>query len=266
MKVILKEIMFAIYSVKKNFESNAELRMNFIFALIGMVLNNSAFLIVWYYFGDIAGNMNGWQAIDYFGMMGISTIGYGLCFGFFGGVSDLPEIVNRGDFDKYLLSPKNVLLRLATSRFSSSAMGDLVFGVICLGIWFFFVDFTTLSFALVIILGILSGLTYFFFSVFANSIAFYFYDSRSIVQSFFELLMTPSIFYGGAFSGWLKKFFIFVVPSLLLGALPVEIIKNLEFEKLLVSVCLVISWALFSIWFFYRSVRKYESSNFINFG
>lgn len=264
--MIIKEIMFGMYSIKKNFDSNAELRMNFIFALIGMMLNNSAFLILWYYFGEISDGMNGWQPIDYFGMMGISTIGYGICFGFFGGISELPEIVNRGDFDKYLLSPKNILLRLSSSRFSPSAMGDLFFGIFCLAVWFYFIGVSTISFILAILLSICSASIFYFFSVCVNTVAFYFYDSRPIVQSLFEFLMTPSIFYGGAFSGLFKMFFIFVIPALLLGALPVEIIKNTDLNKLLITFFLVGIWACISVFFFYRSVKKYESSNFINFG
>lgn len=34
--------------------------------------------------------------------------------------------------DKYLLTPKNTLLKVSTSAISTSAIGDLLFGLICL--------------------------------------------------------------------------------------------------------------------------------------
>lgn len=265
-KEIKKEIVFAFYAIKKNMESSAELRSSFLINVFGMMLNNSAFLVVWMFFGTVAGGIGGWKPIDMLGMLGFGTLGYGICFSFFRGISNLPEMVNEGNFDKFLLSPKNVLLRVSVSSFSPSAVGDLFFGILSLVVWFYFTTFSFTAFIFTIIFAVCCALIFFFFSVFVNSAAFYFIDSRTIVQGFFEFLMTPSIFYGGAIQGLMRFVFIFIIPALLLGTLPVEAIKQLSYLKLFLVIVLTVFWGFFSVWIFNKAIKKYESTNFITFG
>jgi ABC-2 type transport system permease protein len=257
---------FAYFAIKKNIWSSAELRTSFIASVVGMALNNTAFLIIWFTFGTIASGIGGWSPMDVFGMLGFSAIGYGICFAFFGGVSDLPEIVASGNFDKFLLNPKNTLLRLATSRVSVPALGDILFGAICLTVWFIYTSFSIQILLLAIILCLLSASFHFTYSVFANSFAFYVNDSRPLVHGIFELFITPSLMFGGAFQGMLRAFLLFVVPALFAGAFPVEVVKSMSLLKLFLIFFMSSVWFLISIKFFYRSLRKYESSNFINFG
>jgi ABC-type uncharacterized transport system permease subunit len=64
----------------------------------------------------------------------------------------------------------------------------------------------------------------------------------------------------------MRFIFTFIIPSLLIGALPVEIVRDISLEKLLLVSILAILWFLFSIKLFNRAVRKYESTNFMTFG
>lgn len=260
------EIKFLVFSFWKNIESSAELKTSFFINIIGMAINNSSFLLLWYFFGKISGNLGGWEAIDVFGLLGFSTIGYGICFTFFSGISDLPEIVRSGDFDKFLLSPKNVLLRLSSSTISVSAIGDILFGVICLSVWIFNIGFSFKILVIIFLLSICSGVIHFAFSVFANSVSFYFYESRNIVQGLFQLFIGPSLFYGGAIQGILRAIFIFIVPALLTGVYPVEVVRSGSGLKVFFIAIMTILWVALSVFVWNKSVKKYESSNFINFG
>lgn len=267
MKEIYKEIRFAIFSIKQNLKSSAELRASFWASLVGMMINNTSFLVIWMSFGSLAGNMGGWNYIDYLLANGICSMSFGVCYGFFAGIRYLPEVVKQGDLDKFLLSPKNILLRLSVSRFEASAMGDLLFGVVCVLIWMYLTNNLTLSIILsTTFFTMVASCIFFFFGLLANSAAFYFADSRTIVQGMIELLLTPAIFYGGAFQGYLRNIFIFVVPAMLLGNLSLEIIKSPSIHMYLLTTCITIFWIIFSLTIFKFSIRKYESSNFINFG
>ncbi len=261
-----KEIKFAIYSVQKYLESSAENRISFIITVIVMALNDIAFLVLWYSFGTLAPGMGGWQPMDAFLLLGFNTLGFGICYSFLGGVRSLPEIVVKGNFDQYLLSPKNILLRVSTHKITLSAMGDAVFGIICIALWFYFTGFSWFSLFLAIYFTLLSASFYYAFAVFTSSFSFYFNDARPIVSSFVELVMMPAMFYGGAVKGALRVFFLFIIPSLLIGVFPVETMKNYSFEALVFSFFMISIWLLGSICFFNRSVKKYESGNFINFG
>ena len=95
------------------------------------LLNNIAFIVLWYYFGKMVGNINGWEPFDIFGLYGFSATSFGLVCSFFYGVFNIPTYISTGNFDKYLLTPKNTLLKVSTSAISTSAIGDLVFGIIC---------------------------------------------------------------------------------------------------------------------------------------
>jgi ABC-2 type transport system permease protein len=263
---IKKEISFAYFSVKKNLMSSAELRGSFLVTVFGMALNNTAFVILWMAFGKIAGNMGGWQATDVLGQLAFGTLGFGICFTFLGGIRELPEIVAQGNFDKFMLNPKSILLRVSTSKSHVAALGDLLFGIITLTIWFYFIGFTVKKFIFAIIFILCSAALFYFFSVLTNSVAFYFADARSLVQGLFEFLITPSLFYGGAFQGVLRFAFIFIVPALMVGGFPVEAVKSENYIMVFTALLLTCVWAVVAVLAFCKSVRKYESSNFINFG
>ena len=63
----------------------------------------------------------------------------------------------------------------------------------------------------------------------------------------------------------LKSFKKFIIPSLLLGAIPVELIKSMSLSNICLIVLLTIFWVVLSIIFFYKSLKKYESNNFFGF-
>ena len=69
-----------------------------------------------------------------------------------------------------------------------------------------------------------------------------------------------------AFIGLLRVIFTFVVPSLLLGAIPVEIVKNISLTNLLMIILLTVFWFILAVAFFYKSLKKYESNNLFGFG
>ena len=82
----------------------------------------------------------------------------------------------------------------------------------------------------------------------------------------YGMFVSASLYHGGAFTGILRVIFVFLVPSLLLGAVPVEIIKSFSIIKCLILLLFSILWLIISIWFFYRSIRRYESNSFFGFG
>lgn len=264
---IFKEIKFVKFAIKKNWQSSMELKASFWTAFLGMAINNISFVIIWMSFGKIAGDMGGWKSIDYLLAFGISTFSFGIVFGFLAGMRSLPEFVKYGEIDKFLLSPKNLITRISISKFEPSALGDLLFGICTILVWIFM----TGNFSLFVIFNILfftflASCIWFYFSLFINSISFYFADGRTVVQGLFEMLITPSIFYGGAFQGLIRNIFIFIIPAMLLGNLPAEIIKNPSIKMYTISILVVSFWIFLGRYFFYKSIRKYESSNFINFG
>lgn len=260
------EVRFALYALKKNIQSSAELRTSFIMNILGMAINNSAFIILWVFFVKSVGIINGWTASDIIGLLGFGALAFGIVFTVGAGIRKLPDYTASGAFDRFMLSPKNLLSRIATSSFNASAVGDIVFGVVCLVVYAVLIQATLYQILLILFLILLTTIVYFAAAISIYSTSFLFVDANAVSNGLFELFITPSLFHGGAFQGVLRFIFIFIIPSLLVGALPVEAIKAFSLEKLGLISLLAFLWLFLSIKFFHWAVKKYESSNFMTFG
>jgi ABC-2 type transport system permease protein len=263
---MLKELRFALYCMKKNMQSSAELRTSFIINIVAMMINNLMFLLIWVFFANAVGTVGGWSAYDVIGLCGFNSLCYGVMFSIFSGIRKLPDYTTSGAFDRFLLSPKNILLRTLTSQLVVSGIGDICYGLICLAFYASIIHATIAQIALALCAIVITIAVFFAVSVCAYSLSFFVTDATSAANAAFELFFTPSMFHGGAFQGALRIFFIFVVPSLLISALPVEAMRDLDVGKLVLMCALAIIWCAGSIWIFYRGIRRYESANFMTFG
>lgn len=256
----------ALLNIKKNFKNEKELKSSFIISVIGMAINNIAFLILWYYFGKTIGEINGWKPLDIFGLYGFTSTSYGIIASLFAGIFSIPEYITSGNFDKYLLTPKNILLKVSTSKISTSALGDLMFGVICFIVFAIYNKLTILQLLFSFLLLIISSLIFYSFSLLCMSVSFYLMDGHNVSSGLYGTFLSNSLYHGGAFTGVLRFIFMFIIPSLLLGAIPVEIVKNIEINNLIMILGLTVFWIVISVSFFYKSLKKYESNNFFGFG
>jgi ABC-2 type transport system permease protein len=262
----MRNVKLAILNIKKNFLNAKELKSAFITSIVGMCINNIAFIVLWYNFGTMIGNINGWEPFDIFGLYGFSAGSFGVVCAFFHGIFNIPTYISTGNFDKYLLTPKNTLLKVSTSSIETSAIGDLVFGIIC---FLIFAVVSKLSFIQIIVsifLMIIASIVFYSFSLICMSVSFYLMDGENISQGLYGMFVSASLYHGGAFTGILKAIFVFVIPSLLLGGIPVELVKSISVSGICLISLLAIFWLVISIVFFYRSLRKYESNNFFGFG
>jgi len=261
-----KELSFALYAIKKNIQSSAELRTSFLMNIFGMAINNISFIILWMFFVKSVGVIGGWQAADIIGLQGFICLGFGIIFSAGGGIRKLADYTSSGAFDRFMLSPKNLLLRVATSSFGVSAVGDIVFGILCLIVYAFLIHAGIYQILLIILLTIISMFVFLAAAIIIYSMSFYFIDATSVTTALFELFVTPAIFHGGAFQGVLRFVFTFAIPSLLIGTIPVELVRNFSLNKILLLVILTIFWCIVSLKIFKRAIKNYESSNFMTFG
>ena len=263
---MFKELYFALYAVKKNIVSSAELRTSFLMNVIGMTINNTAFIFLWIFFVQSVGVINGWTGADIVGLQGFSALAYGIVFSVAMGLRKLPDYIASGAFDRFMLSPKNILLRVATSAFSPSAVGDIVFGITCLSIYAVLIHAGFLQVLLGILLVLCSTIIFLAGIIIIFSTSFYFVDAHNVATGLFEIFFTPALFHGGAFQGVTRFVYTFLIPSLLIGTLPVEIIRETSLSGMFLILLLTLFWLFLAIVIFNKAVRRYESSNFMTFG
>lgn len=262
----MRNFKLAMLNIKKNFQNAKELRSAFITSIVGMCINNTAFIYLWINFGAAVGDINGWGKYDIIGLNGFCAISYGIVFSFFYGIGNIPRYISSGNLDKYLLTPKNTLLKIATSAVSTSAIGDLIFGLICCVLYIFLVNLSLVQVLLSLVFIITTSIIFFAFTLISVSLSFYFMEGDNISNGVFQIFLTPSLYHGGAFNKVLRIIFTFVIPALLVGAIPVEILKDISLLKIFGVLGLSIFWLAVSILFFYKSLKRYESNNFFGFG
>jgi len=263
---MMKELLFVFYTIKKNIKNSAELRTSFLMNIFGMAINNIAFVFLWVYFVKSVGIIGGWTTYDIIGLNGFAALTYGIIFSVFMGIRKLPDYISSGSFDRFMLSPKSIIMRVATSAFSPSAVGDIIFGIICLSVYGFLIHISMIQIIFIILLILFAAIIFFSLATIIYSLGFYITDTSEISDGAFQLFFTPTLFHGGAFQGVIRFIFTFVIPSLLIAAIPTETVKNISFGTLLMTGLLSFFWLFISIKLFNHAVKKYESSNLMNFG
>lgn len=265
-QAIKKELRFGMFAMRMNFLNSSELRGSFLISVFGMAINNTAFIILWVFFVLSVGEINGWSAADIVGLLGFGAASFGVVFSLAGGIRYMTEYVTTGGFDRYLVSPKNILIRVATSVLHISALGDLLFGIICLLIYLYLIQAAFSQFLFLCAALCIAIFMWMAASISIYSVGFFFTDARSLVWGLLDLFLSPSIFHGGAFQGIMRVVFLIIVPSLVVGAFPVEIVRESSFEKLLLIAVISISWFILSLFIFRAGIKKYESASFMTFG
>lgn len=110
--------------------------------------------------------------------MGFTALSYGIVFSGTSGIKKLADYVASGSFDRFMLSPKNLLVRVATSSFGISALDDIVFGVVCLLIYGFLTQITVAQIFLISLLVFISVLVFLAAAIAIYSASFLFTDAN----------------------------------------------------------------------------------------
>ncbi len=246
-----------------NVRAAMENRAAFAMQIVGMMVNDLSFVIVWVLFFQAVGTVNGWGGWESVGLLGFGTVSLGLAFGCCGGTTWLTKYVEDSSLDNFILSPRNVLWRMLTSRFDLPAFGDALFGAILLLAFAIKMQLSAWSIALLLGCILPAASITLSMSLIAGCVAFYIQDAQGLAFSLFKTFLTPSLYPAGLFPRPAKMFFVFVLPSLAVGGFPVQVIEEGNFGLFLLIWGLAIFWLVAGIAVFSFSLRRYESGNAI---
>ena len=164
-----------------------------------MVINNTAFFVMWYLFMQATGGINGWNSTDVMGMLGISMLTFGVVHSFFFGVVKMSDFVNEGKFDSVLLSPVAAFVRQSGMQFSVVAYGDLLQGI-AVTIWYIvYAHMSAVDIGVLLFGTILGSIVFVVLVLVISCISFYVRDSAIIADQLRDILIRPSIYPGGIF-------------------------------------------------------------------
>lgn len=255
------ELTFLIAQWKANFASAMEYRMAFVSQVVGMFINNSAYFVFWVVFFDRFKEIRGWGVSDMFLLFAIVATGFGLAFTFFGNAMRLSLIIAEGRLDYYLVLPRSVLLNILASRMSNSAMGDIAFGLTA---FLLTGRFTLSEIGLWMISSLLAAVVFVMSFTFFHSLAFWLGNSSTLSEQAANAILTFAMYPADIFQGAVRFLMWTVLPAAFVGAVPLDVVRNLDLNALALLAIAALSITIISTTTFYLGLRRYESGSAIN--
>jgi len=258
LKTAAKNLLLTFEIKKVAILSAMEYRISFIFQVVGMMINNTGFVLIWLIYFARFPSLNGWSFHEMALLLAINSISYGLVWIFAYGAVGLSKSVTKGEIDRFLSMPQNTLWQISVSKTEMSAIGDLFFGLIML----FISNYTSWQNILIFLLVIIfSSIVLYSFIISTQSLAFFLGDfegtSREFINTILGLTMYPQGIYGGA----LKLLIMTVIPAYFVAALPIQIIRFHDYT--LIIYLALASFVFFAIanLIFKAGLKRYESGN-----
>lgn len=256
----MKNLRFVLAIWKANLLSAMEYRVSFLSQVVGMMLNNGIYFLVWVIFFDRFNSVRGWGLTDMYVTFGITSAAFGVVSLLFGNAFTLGDIIARGRLDYYLSLPRPVLLHAVTSRSVASGMGDLTYGLLSFLASGLFTWDGLLRFGL----GVLCAAAVFAsFLIIVQSLAFWLGSTSSFSAIALNAILTFAIYPISLFDSGARLILFTVIPAALMGAVPASFVRGFGWDTLAqlaagAAVFLSIAVAIFTV-----GLRRYESGSAI---
>jgi ABC-2 type transport system permease protein len=244
--------------IRFNLSAGMEYRVSFITQVVGMFLNNSAFIVFWLVLYSNLGDINGYAFGDVMFLWALSASGYGLAGVFLGNAPQLSRTIYTGELDVYLLQPKPVLPNFLLSRMSVSAWGDLIYGVLLFGFTQVFSPQRAMLFAL---FSILMAIVLVSLRVLYHSATFFLGNAEEFATTASDLVISFMLYPGSIFEGPVTLILHSLIPAALIAYIPVKLMHAFDPVTLLVLLAadgavVLAAWGAFRL-----GLRRYESGN-----
>lgn len=244
--------------LRANLMSQLEYRSAVVMQAVGTILEDVLLLFFWYLFFSRLPTLNGWALGDVAVLYAVITSGFGLGTLICGNSFRVASLIAQGELDYYLVMPTPPLLHLLVSRSSLSAWGDITFGLLI-----FLMggsrDLASLGFYVVSVVA--SALILVSFAAIAGSLAFFVGQAETLAMQGLSALMGFGMYPIDIFPIVVKVLLLTLLPAGLLGSLPAQAIRGLDFQMLLLVMGIAAAFALAAQLIFRLGLRRYESGN-----
>jgi len=256
----MKELKFLLAVWQANLLSAMEYRVAFISQVIGMILNDFMYFMIWIIFFDRFKDVRGWGVTDMYITYGVLASSFGLVSLLFGNAFTLSEIINNGRLDYYLSLPRPVLLHTVSSRMISSGMGDFTYGFISYALSG---QYTWDGFLRFLLATLLAAVVFVSFLILVQSLAFWFGIISSLTSFMINAMVTFGIYPTTLFDSYAKLILFTVIPAALMGTVPAEFIAQFSWQSLAELLAGAVIFLFLSVTVFYTGLKRYESGSAI---
>ena len=250
--------------VTTNLKAALALRSAFVIQVVFMALNNVTFFVFWWALMKRVTTIRGWQLGDIQMLFGLVAASVGLTVTLAGGVRYLARFIEDGDLDTLLTRPRSVLVHALGMRAQPAGFGDLISGVIFIGLSGQ-ISWRTVPVLIVVIVA--SALIFLACGVVFFSLAFWLGRIETVATQLWELLITFSLYPEPLFGGTLRLVLFTVLPAGFVGYMPIWILHAPSITNVAVLVSVALGYVCMAVWLFEHGLRRYASgSRFTTFG
>lgn len=256
--------MFRLFfkAIRNNWSAQASNSVNLWSAVITMIVNNLLFLYgMWLMLFDGKDqNKELWPY--YLTMTVLAYVGWGTVNFFVGGLKFLGETIDNGQLEPMMGTPRPPLFLVAISYSSATALGDLLQGLITLGLLFWVSDILWLLRAAFCCLIVVVAFATIFIA--AGTLTFFMSRGSSlstfIMESTLSFTMypTPKILTGS--SRWI----LYLIPATLTATLPMSWVEGAAMETFWIMLLATLGGFYLSVRFFNLGLRRYRAASYIS--
>ncbi len=256
----MKELKFLLAVWKANLLSAMEYRAAFLSQVIGMMLNNFIYFVIWIIFFDRFKEVRGWGIHDMYLTFGVLASAFGLVSLLFGNAFNLSEIITKGRLDYYLSLPRPVLLHTVASRMIASGMGDFTYGFVSYALSGYFTWDGLLRFVLA---TLLAATVFAAFLILIQSLAFWLGIMSNLSALALNALLTFGIYPITLFDNYAKLILFTLIPAALMGAVPAEFVRTFTWQTLAELLVGALAFLFIAATVFRLGLKRYESGSAI---
>ena len=233
---VKNQIKVIMLSVKYNIMRQMVNKVTFITNIVFMILNNAGFIIQWVILFSLKENIGGYNLNEVILLWGLAASVYGLAHIIFKKAFEISDLIINGKLDSFIVQPKNIFLSVITSDTTVSAIGDWIYGYICLAIY---------------------GITLKNFILFT----FFTITGAIILTSFASNFAT---YPGTIFKKGVRIIMYTLIPVGIANYMPVDIILNFNLAQFIYVIGFTILITTLAFVIFYRGLKRYSSSNLMS--
>lgn len=241
---------------KTNLLAALEYRASFISQVLGMLLNNAAFLAFWLLFFQRFPEVNGWGMRDMLGLYGMTATGFGLGVVLFGNALSLADIIGQNGLDPYLSLPRPVLLHVLASGSRISGWGDILTGLLCMALLGPGDAAAWLRYG---VASLASMAVFISFLVLVASLTFWIGSASALSGQAINAILAFATYPMSIFDGAAKLILLTVIPAAFVGAVPAAFVRQYTGSGLLQLAAAALIALLLATATFHRGLRHYES-------
>lgn len=249
--------------LKLHFKSILEYKLSFVLSLISQI-----FVFFSYYFVVISmftkfSNIKGFSLYEVLLTLGIIYFGFSINETFARGIDQFDELIVRGDFDRILLRPKNILLQVIGFKIDYTKLARTVQSiiVIILSLYKLNINWNILKVFTFIFMLISSIVIFFNLFLLAASYCFITIQGLEVRNVFTDGGKNIAQYPMGIFPKSVLKFFTYVIPYSLVNYYPLlYLVGKVDIKLYSILPLLVILYTIPCLLIFDKGSKKYLST------